>query len=86
MWEKGGLNDKIIQTLSESLFERRENMTDFFPYDELTWQEAAELPRDTPLVIPLGSGYEIERIADQLSHPDKIGLLPAIPYGGAAAG
>jgi len=61
-------------------------MTDFFPYDELTWQEAADLPRDTPLVIPLGGGYEIERLADQLSHPPKIGLLPAIPYGWRGSG
>ena len=30
-----------------------------FNYDELTWPEVAELPRDTPLVLPLGSGYDL---------------------------
>ena len=33
-------------------------MTHFFPYDELTWPEVAALRRDTPLVIPLGEGYD----------------------------
>ena len=34
-------------------------MTDFFPYDELTWPEVADLPRNTPLVLSLGSGYDL---------------------------
>lgn len=33
-------------------------MSDFFAYDELTWPEVTELPRDVPLIIPLGSGYD----------------------------
>jgi len=32
-------------------------MTDFFAYDALTWPDVAALRRDTPLVIPLGQGY-----------------------------
>lgn len=28
-------------------------MTEFFHYDDLTWPEVAELPRDVPLVLPL---------------------------------
>ena len=30
-------------------------MPDFFHFDELTWPEVAALPRDTPLLLPLGS-------------------------------
>ena len=32
-------------------------MTEFFHYDDLTWPEVAELPRDVPLVLPLGSSF-----------------------------
>ena len=34
--------------------------TEFFNYDEMTWDAIAELPRDTPLVLPLGTGYNNE--------------------------
>jgi creatinine amidohydrolase len=61
-------------------------MTDFFPYDELTWPEIAALPRDTPLVIPLGSGYPLEQLAGALGNPDRTALLPPIPYGWAGSG
>ncbi|MBI5352477.1 MAG: creatininase family protein [Chloroflexi bacterium] len=57
-----------------------------FNYDELTWPEVAELPRDTPLVLPLGSGYDLELLADQLSNPPRIGLLPAVPFGWRGSG
>jgi creatinine amidohydrolase len=56
-------------------------MTEFFAFDELTWPEVQALPRDTPLVIPLGSGYPILSLAEALSHPEKAGLLPPIPFG-----
>ncbi len=56
-------------------------MTTCFNYDELTWDAVAELPRDTPLVLPLGSNYNIDLLSDQLSHPLHIGLLPAFPFG-----
>lgn len=61
-------------------------MTQFFPYDELTWPEVAELPRHTPLILPLGSGYDLERLADQLAHPPRIGLLPPLPFGWRGSG
>ena len=32
--------------------------TRFFQYDEMTWDAVAALPRDTPLILPLGSGYD----------------------------
>ena len=56
-------------------------MSDFFAYEELTWPEVAELPRDTPLVLPLGSGYNPNLLAAKLGHPPRAGLLPPIPFG-----
>ncbi len=61
-------------------------MTDIFPYDELTWPEVAALPRDTPLVIPLGEGYDLNKVAEALGHPVRLGLLPAISYGWRGSG
>lgn len=56
-------------------------MTQFFPFDELTWPEVAALRRDTPLVIPLGDGYVWPTLAEALGDPQAVGVLPAIPYG-----
>ena len=61
-------------------------MTDFFPYDELTWPEVADLPRDTPLVLPLGSDYDFNLLAAQLGNPARIGLLPPVPFGWRGSG
>jgi len=56
-------------------------MVQFLAYDELTWPEVAALPRDIPFVLPLGSGYPIEQLASALSNPEKICLLPPVPFG-----
>jgi creatinine amidohydrolase len=61
-------------------------MTDFFHYDDMTWDAVAELPRDTPLVLPLGSGYYLDLLSEQLSNPPKIGLLRAFPFGWRGSG
>ncbi|HEX9616813.1 MAG TPA: creatininase family protein [Anaerolineales bacterium] len=61
-------------------------MTEFFPFADLTWPEVAGLPRDLPLVIPLGSGYPLERLASALGEPIRAGLLPAIPFGWPGSG
>lgn len=61
-------------------------MTQFFSYDELTWQEVAELPRDTPLVLPLGKGYPLGLLSQALSEPPRIGILPAFPFGWQGSG
>jgi creatinine amidohydrolase len=46
----------------------------------------AELPRDLPLVIPLGEGrYDLEAAGAAL-RSETIGLLPAVPYGFRQAG
>ena len=56
-------------------------MTEFFHYDNLTWPEVAELPRDVPLVLPLGSSFDSEKLAAQLGNPNRLGILPSIPFG-----
>src|SRR5688500_15679574 len=70
--------------MGRSILTTRSN--DFFRYDEMTWDEVADLPRDTPLVLPLGLGYNFELFADQLSNPPRIGLLPAFPFGWRGSG
>lgn len=57
-----------------------------FSFAELTWPEVAALRRDTPLVIPIGEGYDLSRLAEALGDPRSIGLLPPIPYGFAGSG
>jgi len=61
-------------------------MTEFFKYDQMTWDAVADLPRDTPLVLPLGSGYDLNLLASQLSSPPRIGLLPPFPFGWRGSG
>ncbi|MBP6017392.1 MAG: creatininase family protein [Candidatus Promineofilum sp.] len=61
-------------------------MTTFFPFDELTWPEVAALRRDTPLIIPLGDGYDMAKLAEALGDPPSVGLLPAVPYGWRGSG
>ncbi len=61
-------------------------MTEFHPYDELTWQEVRSLPRLTPLVLPLGTGYSLERLAETLGNPQIAYLLPPFPYGWSGSG
>src|SRR5690606_29429478 len=51
------------------------------------WPEVAALPRHTPLVIPLGAGYAlVEKLAEALGHPARIGLLPPLPFGWRGSG
>ncbi|RPI80245.1 MAG: creatininase family protein, partial [Chloroflexi bacterium] len=61
-------------------------MTAFFAYEELTWPEVNSLPRDTPLIIPLGNGYPLEQLSSALSFPSSIGLLPPVPFGWRGSG
>ncbi|MCS6994356.1 MAG: creatininase family protein [Anaerolineales bacterium] len=61
-------------------------MTHFFRFDDLTWPEVAELPRDVPLVLPLGEGYAQSALAEALSQPPRIGLLPPFPFGWRGSG
>lgn len=61
-------------------------MTQFFRYDEWTFPAVDDLARATPLVIPLGTGYDLERLASALGDPERAGLLPPIPYGWLGSG
>jgi creatinine amidohydrolase len=56
-------------------------MTTSFAYEILTWPDVAALPRQTPLVIPLGYGYDYEVLAGQLGNPPQVGFLPPVPFG-----
>jgi creatinine amidohydrolase len=61
-------------------------MSVFFNYDDMTWNAVADLSRDTPLILPLGSGYDLNLLANQLSNPPRIGLLPPFPFGWRGSG
>lgn len=61
-------------------------MTDFFVFEYLTWPEVYDLPRHTPLVLPLGAGYPMEQLASALGEPIRAGILPSIPYGWRGSG
>lgn len=55
-------------------------MPDITPYETLTWPEVAALPRDLPLVLPLGEGYDTDAIAEAVGS-QAYGLLPSLSYG-----
>jgi creatinine amidohydrolase len=61
-------------------------MTYFFQYDTLTWPEVADLPRYTPLILPLGEGYSHDQLASALGEPPRAGLLPVFPFGWRGSG
>ena len=61
-------------------------MTSFFAMDELTWPEVRELPRNIPLVLPFGTGYDFRLLASALGDPEHAGLLPVFPFGFAGSG
>ena len=61
-------------------------MPTFFSYDDLTWPEVEALPRETPLVLPLGSGHDMQLLSSALGNPPKIGVLPPLPFGWRGSG
>jgi creatinine amidohydrolase len=60
-------------------------MAHITPYDTLTWTEVASLPRDLPLVLSLGTGYDMHALAHILG-VDHFCRLPALPYGWQGSG
>ncbi len=56
-----------------------------FRFEELTWPEVAALPRDLPLILPLGEGYDLTALPSLL-RTDETGILPAIPFGWSGSG
>jgi len=69
-----------------SAYCKDERMTQFFSLDDLTWQEVAALPRDLPLLLPLGQGFSQEEVAAALGNPPRLGLLPSFPFGWQGSG
>jgi len=61
-------------------------MPDSFRFDELTWPEVAALPRDTPLVLPLGSIPDPTSVSTLLKATQPVGILPSIPFGWKGSG
>ncbi len=48
-------------------------------FEELTWPEVSALPRDVPLVLPLGNDVDLEQLSS--ANGSMIHLLPALPFG-----
>ena len=57
-----------------------------FTFDELTWPEVVALPRDTPLVLPLGSLINPTSVSTLLKVTQPVGILPSIPFGWKGSG
>jgi creatinine amidohydrolase len=55
-------------------------------YADLSWPEVAELPRDLPMLIPLGTDEYDWAAAARLLAAERWAALPAIPYGFRRAG
>ena len=60
-------------------------MSETFAFEELTWPDVEALPRQTPLALPVGSKQVQERLANYFDRSERVGLLPAIPYGWAGS-
>ena len=57
-----------------------------FHLDELTWPEVAALPRETQLLLPLGSVPDPDTVRGLLKATQPVGILPAIPFGWPGSG
>jgi creatinine amidohydrolase len=62
------------------------SMPEPFRFDELTWPEVAALPRETPLLLPLGGVSDPGAVPGLLKASQPVGILPAIPFGWAGSG
>jgi creatinine amidohydrolase len=62
-------------------------MTDIIRYENLTFPEVDALPRDIPIVIPLGELTEVDLIkhvqrqSRSASAPDRVCVFPSVPFG-----
>jgi len=63
-------------------------MIDVIRYEELTFPEVAHLPRDVPMLIPLGEadGYDWDAVADRVRartrrKVDRVCVFPGMPFG-----
>jgi creatinine amidohydrolase len=53
-------------------------------YEDLTYPEVVQLPRDIPLVLPLGDGYDEQEISTTIG-AERWCILPPLPYGWAGS-
>ncbi|MFL7891068.1 MAG: creatininase family protein [Anaerolineales bacterium] len=54
---------------------------DLIYYADLTWPEVEKLPRDLPMLVPIGlEDYDLRAAAKSIS-TEQVVILPAIPYG-----
>jgi creatinine amidohydrolase len=60
--------------------------THFLAFDELAFPEVGALPRDLPVLLPLGRAYDLESLAALLGDPPEAALLPALPFGWTGSG
>jgi creatinine amidohydrolase len=61
-------------------------MTTIIKYEDLTWPQIASFPRDIPMIIPLGDGYDIALLEGALGKPERIVFLPPFPFGWTNSG
>jgi creatinine amidohydrolase len=69
-------------------------MPDLFRFDEITWPEVAALPRQTPLILPLGGGPDpstllragLDTLPSLLKSTQPVGILPGLPFGWTGSG
>jgi creatinine amidohydrolase len=66
-------------------------MTDLIHYENLTFPEVDALPRDIPIVLPLGEITDaellkrVQRQSRSTSAPDRICIFPSVPFGFAGS-
>lgn len=61
-------------------------MKNIIRYDKLTWPEVFSLPRNIPLIIPLGEGYDLNLLSSALGYPEESVFLPPFPFGWVGSG
>lgn len=61
-------------------------MKNIINYSNLSWPEIFSLPRDIPLILPLGDGYNMGLLSSSLGDPESVIFLPPFPFGWAGSG
>ncbi|TFG90987.1 MAG: hypothetical protein E4G71_04475, partial [Candidatus Atribacteria bacterium] len=61
-------------------------MKNIIQYDELTWPDLFSFPRNIPLIIPLGDGYDLDLLSSALGNPEDTVFLPPLPFGWVGSG